>query len=701
MAQSGSSHPVASALSYPALIVDAERRIVFANDVARSRYGQGEDLEGLPCHKAVHHGQGIFPNCPLEEAMATGKPVDREVFEEASGYWYCCSLYPLEQEENEPQLYFHTFEDITERIESKHRLKHLKRVLRMTSACNRALVRAEDERELMQEVCHVAVEVGGFYLVWVGRAERDPEKRVTPIAWDGYHGGFLDEARITWADEAHGRGVTGRAIRTEAPAVVRTLNEEGAEPWRERLRTTGHESFASFPLVVDGEIFGALSFYAADPDAFQEGEMEILQELAADLSFGLSTLRTREERRRAEAELRDSEERNRELVVRSPYSIVVLDGKGIVRYANPAAARLVRSYSPDEIVGRSMTDFVRSESEERSWEILSLMAEGGHAPPIEARIIRTDGTEANVEITLIPMESEAHPATYVLIRDLTERKKAEAELRESQNKLHQSQKLESVGQLAGGVAHDFNNLLTVIRGELELLLQDQRTEHQGTREQLEVIRAAAMRASALTSQLLAFSRQQPFRPQIVNLNDAVSNMDSLLKRTIGEDISIDTTLADNLWPVEIDPLRLEQIVLNLAVNARDAMEEGGKLTLETANEVLDDTYLSTHLGSKPGEHVMSAVSDNGTGIDTETADRIFDPFFTTKKEGKGTGLGLSTVYGIVKQSGGNIWVYSEPGEGTTFKIYLPRSEKEVDWHIRPHKTRPLGRGLLEEQKPCL
>jgi hypothetical protein len=298
---------------------------------------------------------------------------------------------------------------------------------------------------------------------------------------------------------------------------------------------------------------------------------------------------------------------------------------------------------------------------------------------------KKDGAVIDVEVTVNDLDFNGTASRLVLASDVTQRVRAEAALRKSEDQLRQAQKMEAVGNLAGGVAHDFNNLLSVILSYSSMLASDM-TASDPRRGDLEEIHAAGERAVDLTRQLLAFSRKQILQPRIVDLRDVVIGMDKMIRRLIGENIEFTVLAPAELGRVLVDPGQVEQIVMNLCVNSRDAMPGGGKLTVETANVELDAKYAAEHLGATPGPHVMLAVTDSGTGMDKATLARMFEPFFTTKGPGKGTGLGLATVFGIVQQSGGTVWVYSELGRGTTFKVYFPQADPALATEVR--RTRP-------------
>jgi PAS domain S-box-containing protein len=373
-------------------------------------------------------------------------------------------------------------------------------------------------------------------------------------------------------------------------------------------------------------------------------------------------------RKRAEEGLRQREESFHLLFETNPHPMWVFDRKSLRFLEVNSAAIAHYGYTRDEFLAMRITD-------------IRPPADAGRADGDERHQLK-DGRIIDVEVAGHDTEFNGHAGRLVVVNDVTERKRLESQLL-------QSQKLEAVGQLAAGVAHDFNNLLNVITGYSELLLRS--LPETGTdRERTEQVRRAAERGAGLTRQLLAFSRRQVLEPHVLDLNAALADVQSMLTRLIGEDIKIVTSFDRALGRVFADPGQMEQVLVNLVVNARDAMPEGGVLVLETSNVDLDETYARTHPGSTAGPHVRLAVSDTGHGMDDATASRVFEPFFTTKPRGKGTGLGLATVHGIVQQSGGHVDVYSEVGHGTTFKIYLPRveapDERPADEaaHVDPH-----------------
>jgi two-component system, cell cycle sensor histidine kinase and response regulator CckA len=387
------------------------------------------------------------------------------------------------------------------------------------------------------------------------------------------------------------------------------------------------------------------------------------------------------ERKQAEQDLRRSEARVRRLVESNIIGISIGDLNGKLIDANGAFLSLVGYTREDLLAGQmrwnTMTPPEFSDSDQHAVEQLR---KTGVAVPWEKQFFRKDGSRISVLVgvaTLVAVEGDVECVSFVL--DISERKQLEQQLR-------QAQKMEAIGQLAGGVAHDFNNLLSVIIGYSEVLL-DRAGQDGKMRSQCEEIKKAGDRAASLTRQLLAFSRQQVLAPRVLNLNTVVVETEKMLRRLIGEDIELRTTLDPTLGSVKADPGQIEQVIMNLAVNARDAMPDGGKLVIETSNAELDDKYAFQHPPFHVGRYVLLAVTDTGIGMDAETKTHIFEPFFTTKELGKGTGLGLSTVYGVVKQSGGYIWVYSELGHGSVFKIYLPRVDEPVQ-QSRPTESAP-------------
>lgn len=471
----------------------------------------------------------------------------------------------------------------------------------------------------------------------------------------GWQKKYLDgQATVSAGKESQ----AGFTLLSDEPVVVENLRKETR--FRDPALLNEHRVVSGMSVIIGGRQrpYGVLGAHTSALRSFAAEDVSFLATVANVLAEAIG-------RKHAEEALRQSESQFRGLFESALDAVLIANEQGVYVDANPAACALL-GVTYDEIIGRTINDFTVADLRPEAWPIWEQFLKEGRMHGL-IRLRRPDGEV--VEVDFSATANFLPGRHFSVMHNVTERRKLEEQLR-------QSQKLESVGMLAGGIAHDFNNLLTVITGYSELTLK-RLDKGDPLARNVEEVRKAAERAASLTRQLLAFSRKQVLQPKVLDLNSVILNIGKMLVRLVGEDMELRTSAGVGLGQVKADPGQIEQVILNLVVNARDAMPKGGKITIETANIYLDEAYGREHIAVQPGWYAMLAVSDTGHGMDAETQKYIFEPFFTTKEQGKGTGLGLSTVYGIVKQSGGNIWVYSEVGVGTSFKIYLPLIDEQV------------------------
>jgi two-component system cell cycle sensor histidine kinase/response regulator CckA len=486
-----------------------------------------------------------------------------------------------------------------------------------------------------------------------------------------------------------------RALQEFAPDVILTDHSMPHFTAADALRIAQEAHSEAPVIVVTGSLDEETAVEYLKAGAADYIVKHHLERLAPAIARALDLKRARAEQAQAEDARRHTEEQYRTLVEGVRDVIFALTPDGAIAALNPAF-EAITGWSRAEWLGKPFEGLVHPADVHEALELFGRVLRGEPRPTSQFRVRTRKGEARIVEFSASAQLRDGRLVGILGIgRDATERVLLEQQLR-------QAQKMEAIGRLAGGIAHDFNNILTAITGYVDLLLEDL-PPGDARRHDAQEIRTAADRAAGLTRQLLAFSRQQVLQPRVVGLNGLVADIEKMLRRVLGEDIDLATRLEPALGAVKADPGQLEQVIMNLAVNARDAMPQGGKLTIETANAALDESYAREHFPATPGRYVLLAVSDTGTGMTPEVQAHLFEPFFTTKERGKGTGLGLATVYGIVKQSGGFIWVYTEPSHGSTFKVYLPR----VDASVEPREaTAPTGVGrgtetvlLAEDEAP--
>jgi signal transduction histidine kinase/CheY-like chemotaxis protein len=590
--------------------------------------------------------------------------------------------------------------------------------LKALSALTRLMTSAEGASDVCQAVARAATTLLGAASTRVSVA--DPVARVLRT-----EGGFSFDPQVEQVVTEvpvipYGEGLTGRIAESQRPDYILDIANEPKLRNRRLSTVAGLRGFAGLPLIADEQIVGVLAIFFREPRSFTSEERELIALLADQAAIAIRNARTREALQTHQAHLETLLEMSRQLSKIQPVeSLLTTISEACGHLLNSESVGFRRVEGEELVLAGSCGDAkeVLITSRLKFGESLAgRVAVGGE--PLLVADLATDlrVTAAHREscsrrgyramlavpvkvgervvgvLTILSRRQEGFCAEDLIIatafaaqaavalensRLYHETQRAYEELAQTQDQLAQAGKMEAIGHLAGGVAHDFNNLLMVIMGRTEMLMKDL-GDADPRRATAQVIEETALRAADLTRRLLAFSRKQVLNPIVLDLNLVVSKMGEMLRRLIGEDIALVTVKGSSLGRVKADPGQIEQIIMNLAVNARDAMPEGGRLTLETDNIDLDAAYARKHVGARPGPHVMLALSDTGTGMDVQTRARVFEPFFTTKGPRKGTGLGLAMVYGIVKQSGGNIWVYSEPGQGTTFKIYLPRIEDPAD-----------------------
>ncbi|MEW6669825.1 MAG: PAS domain S-box protein [Thermodesulfobacteriota bacterium] len=660
-------------------IIGPDWRYVYVNDSA-ARHGRQakDDLLG---HTMMERYPGIERTgmfAVLRRCMEerTAQIIENEfTYPDGATSWFEMSVQPV------PEGIFILSLDISDRKKAEDREKHLNAVLRAIRGVNQLIVREKDPYRLIQDACRNLVETRGFQSAWLalmdgsgsfaGAAEAGLGERFAPL-----------RARLDRADLPR---CARKALSRTRLVIVGDAPTECPECPLASLH--GDQAALCMRLQHQEKVFGFLTASMPSAFALDEEEQGLFLEVGDDIAFALHNLQVEAAQQQSAAMLRS-------IFDNAADGILLAEAESHRFVSGNKAICSMLGYSMDEVKNLSVEDIHPVEDLPRVIAEFERQMKGEIALARDVPVKRKDGSVFFADVHSSPIELDGRSHMLGVFRDITERKQADEERAKLQVQLLQARKLEAVGKLTGGIAHDFNNLLTPIIGNADMALSDMSRDNP-LYEAIEEIRNAGARAASLTRQLLAFSRKQILQPEILDLNQVLRDMEKMLRRIIGEDIQLETVLSPDLGPVEADVGQMEQVLMNLVVNARDAMPKGGKLTLETKNVELDESYAANHVAVTPGCYVMLAVSDTGVGMSKDVQDRLFEPFFTTKEKGKGTGLGLSTVYGIVKQSKGNIWVYSEPGQGSTFKVYLPRVTEAARTAERPGKEESLqGSGTV-------
>jgi signal transduction histidine kinase len=540
---------------------------------------------------------------------------------------------------------------------SRDRAQQLARLYSVSSRVNEAIARIHDPYELYAAACRITVEQGLARLAYVGLFAWPP-KGIDIVAHWGEPASYIAKAAEKAKEERAWKRPGSTQLSLGKPAVVNDIANDSTFLGADAALASGLASCAGFPLHAGGRTLGVLAIYGDKPGFFQQEEIEVFARLAEGIAFAVVSA-ANAERLREQQELMRIAGRAAKL---GAWSLDVLTQRPFWSDEARAIYELDAGESP------STEDAIEAYAPEYRALVahsVELCTRDGTPFDIEAQLITKRGRRLWVRVVGQAARDQNGVITRMQgsLQDISERHRLEEQLR-------QAQKMEAIGKLAGGVAHDFNNLLTVVLSYSALVL-DSLKAADPLRSEIEQIQLAGERAGELTRQLLAFSRQQVLKPRVIDLNQVLANLEKLLHRLIGEDVTL-SYFKEPIGQLSADPGQIEQVIMNLVVNARDALPNGGTITIETRNVELTAEYAAAHHGVVPGRYVMLAVTDSGVGMDAATQARVFEPFFTTKGQGEGTGLGLSTVWGIITQSGGHIWIYSEIDRGTTFRIYLPR-----------------------------
>ncbi len=680
LAESETKYRQISEESITGIFIHSNGKIIYSNPKLGAMLGFTKDelpsLYGKPFINYVHPQDRALVGARAQKRLENEHPVDHYEFrllkKNGRTLWVEILVSRIEHE-GSPAL-MGNFIDITPRKKAEEEIAERNRDLTILNRFITASNEAASSTDLMAFVLRGVLEWldfegGGIYLLDEGEDHAALK----------FHLGLSDEFIENIQRVPVDKTPFSIVFKKGRPFFV----ENNSRKLQNQANLWDYHAMASIPIFSSDRVIGALNIVSRNVFSFSDSVKSLLTTIGKEVGNSISRLQTEEALRKSERRLREITDNMSDLVSKC-------DLNGVLDYLSPSHQSALE-VNPDNLLGTSLLNRIHPEDRDAVSKLMETVTSEKKTRRTQYRFLCDDDSYKWLESIGKALVDDSGRARGMIIssRDVTDKKKAEEEKEKLENQLRQSQKMEAVGRLAGGIAHDFNNILTGIGGYAEMIL-DSLAKEDPLYSEVSEIEKAAQRASKLTQQLLGFSRKQVISPIVANLNDLIESSRKMLARIIEEDVELEYVPGEDLNNVKVDPHQLDQILVNLAVNARDAMPGGGALVIETKNVTLDRDYTRKYPWIVPGNYVMLAVSDTGVGIPQESLKHIFEPFYTTKDKGKGTGLGLSTVYGIVKQNNGFINVYSEEGIGSTFKIYLPRIEKEVEAQVLRSKEATLS-----------